>query len=64
MYLGNIMLNKRNQTQNARYYTSNLYEMSTTGKSIEKESRLVSGCQALEEREELGVTINRYWACL
>ena len=33
-------------------------------KSIEKESRLVSGCQELEEREELGVTINRYRASL
>jgi len=38
--------------------------MSTTGKFTEKENRLVSGCQGLEEREEPGVTINRYWVSL
>lgn len=41
-----------------------LYWMSTTGKFTEKENRLVSGCQGLEEREEPGVTINRYWVSL
>ena len=43
MYLGNIMLNERNKTPDIAW--PNLYEMSTTGKSIETESRLASGCQ-------------------
>lgn len=64
MCLGNITLNERNQTQDARYYTSSLYEISTTGKFIEKENRSVSGYQGLEKREEIGVTINRYWVSL